>query len=57
MTELVDTRVYEICEDQWIAQFMMGFGWTQFGDEIFSTQSEAQRYLDQQNDDADLGAQ
>jgi hypothetical protein len=57
MSELVDTRVIEIHPDEWVAQFMGGFGWTQLGDETFSTQSEAQAYLDNQIDSADLDAE
>jgi len=57
MTEICDTRVVEICSGEWIAQFMGGFGWTQLGDETFSTQSEAQAFLDDQIDSADLDAE
>lgn len=57
MSELVDTRVIEICEGEWVAQFMGGFGWTQLGDETFSTQKEAQEFLDDQIDSADLDAE
>jgi uncharacterized protein YgfB (UPF0149 family) len=52
--ELVDTRVIEICEGEWIAQFMGGFGWTQLGDDVFDTRADAQAYLDDQIDSADL---
>ncbi len=54
MSQLVDTRVIEINPGEWIAQFMGGFGWTQLGDEYFSTQSDAQAFLDDQIDSADL---
>jgi hypothetical protein len=54
MADLVDTRVIEICPGEWIAQFMGGFGWTQLGDEYFSTQADAQAFLDDQIDSADL---
>jgi hypothetical protein len=57
MSELVETRVIEIREGEWIAQFMGGMYWTQLGDETFSTQSEAQAYLDDQIDSADLDAE
>jgi hypothetical protein len=57
MADLVDTRVIEICPGEWVAQFWGGFGWTQLGDEYFSTQAAAQAFLDDQIDSADFDAE
>ena len=56
MSELVPTRVLEICPGEWIVQFAGGLtGWTQLGDETFATEAEALAFEQEQIDSADLG--
>ena len=55
MSELVTTRVVEICPGEWVVQFAGGInGWTTFSD-VFATQAEAQAFEQDQIDSADLG--
>ena len=54
MSELVPTRVLEICEGEWIVQFAGGLnGWTQLGDETFATEAEAEAFRQEQEDFGD----
>jgi hypothetical protein len=54
MSQLVDTRVIEICDGEWVAQFAGGVGgWTTFSD-VFATEAEAQAFLADQIDSADF---
>ena len=56
MSELVPTRVLEICPGEWIVQFAGGLtGWTQLGDKTFDTLVEAQAFKQEQLDSADFG--
>ena len=56
MSELVPTRVLEICPGEWIVQFAGGLnGWTQLGDETFATEAEALAFEQEQIDSSDLG--
>jgi hypothetical protein len=55
MSDLVETRVLEICPGEWVAQFAGGLnGWVTFSD-TFETREEAQEWLDDQIDSADFG--
>lgn len=55
MSELVATRVIEICPGEWICQFQGGLnGWIQLGD-TFATQAEAEAFEQNQIDSADFG--
>lgn len=57
MSELVETRVIEICDNEWVAQFAGGIGgWTTFSD-TFETQEAAQKWLDEQINTADPDAE
>jgi hypothetical protein len=57
MSELVPTRVVEICHGEWVVQFAGGLsGWTTFSD-TFATQAEAEAFEQEQIDSADLGDQ
>lgn len=57
MSELVETRVIEICDNEWVAQFAVGIGgWTTFSD-TFETQEAAQKWLDEQINTADPDAE
>ena len=57
MSELVATRVVEICPDEWVVQFAGGLnGWTTFSD-VFATQAEAEAFEQDQINSADLGDQ
>ena len=48
MSELVPTRVLEICPGEWVVQFEGGLGgWTTFSD-VFSTEAEAQAFEQEQ---------
>ena len=56
MSKLVNTRVLEICEGEWIVQFAGGLnGWTQLGDETFATEAEALAFEQDQIYSADIG--
>ena len=56
MSELVPTRVLEICPGEWIVQFAGGLtSWTQLGDKTFATEAEALAFEQEQIDSADLG--
>ena len=56
MSKLVNTRVLEICEGEWIVQFAGGLnGWTQLGDKTFATEAEALAFEQEQMDSADFG--
>ena len=56
MSELVKTRVIEICPGEWIVQFEGGLnGWVQLGDETFATQAAAEAFEQDQIDSADFG--
>ena len=56
MSELVPTRVLEICPGEWIVQFAGGLnGWTQLGDETFVTEADALAFEQQQINSADFG--
>jgi hypothetical protein len=53
--KLINTRVIEIFPDGWVVQFEGGLdGWTTFSD-VFTTQSEAKAFEQNQIDSADLG--
>jgi hypothetical protein len=53
MSELVPTRVVEICPGEWVVQFAGGLdGWTTFSD-VFATEAEAQAFEQEQIDSAD----
>jgi hypothetical protein len=55
MSELVLTRVLEICPGEWVVQFAGGVGgWTTFSD-TFTTQAEALAFEQDQINSADLG--
>ena len=55
MSEIVATRVIEICENEWVVQFEGGLGgWTTFSD-VFATQTEAEAFKQDQIDSADVG--
>ena len=55
MSELVATRVVEICPGEWVVQFDGGTdGWATFSD-VFATQAEAKEFEAQQIASADLG--
>ncbi len=57
MSELVPTRVLEICPGEWVVQFAGSLsGWTTFSD-VFATESEAEAFEQEQIDSADLGDQ
>lgn len=57
MSELVPTRVVEICPGEWVVQFAGGLNdWTTFSD-VFVTESEAEAFEQEQIDSADLGDQ
>ena len=52
---LVETRVIEVCPGEWVAQYAGGLdGWTTFSD-AFDTQQEAEDWLQDQINNADLG--
>lgn len=56
MAELPETRVVEIGPGEWIVQFAGGLnGWTQLGDETFSTQEAADAFEQEQINTADFG--
>ena len=55
MSELIPTRVIEICRGEWVVQFAGGVGgWTTFSD-VFATEAEAKDFETQQIASADLG--
>jgi hypothetical protein len=55
MSELVPTRVVEICPGEWVVQFEGGLnGWTTFSD-TFLTPAEARAFEVDQIESADLG--
>ena len=55
MSELIPTRVIEICPGEWVVQFAGGVGdWTTFSD-VFATEAEAKDFETQQIASADLG--
>ena len=55
MSKLVNTRVLEICEGEWVVQFEGGLnGWTTFSD-TFTTEADAQAFEQDQIDSAVLG--
>lgn len=55
MSELVPTRVVEICPGEWVVQFAGGLGgWTTFSD-VFATRAEALAFEQDQINSADLG--
>ena len=55
MSELVATRVVEICPGEWVVQFAGGLdGWTTFSD-VFATEAEAQAFEQDQINSADFG--
>ena len=44
MSDLVETRVIEVCKDEWVVQFSGGLGgWTTFSD-TFATEAEAKAF-------------
>ena len=48
MSEIVPTRVVEICPGQWVVQFEGGLGgWTTFSD-FFAAEAEAQAFEQEQ---------
>ena len=54
MSELVPTRVIEICPGEWVVQFEGGLnGWTTFSD-VFDTEDEALAFEQEQRDSADF---
>jgi hypothetical protein len=55
MSELVPTRVVEICHGEWVVQFAGGVGgWTTFSD-TFATRAEAEAFEQDQINSADFG--
>lgn len=55
MSELVNTRILEICPGEWVVQFEGGInGWTTFSD-TFATEADARAFEQDQIDSADLG--
>lgn len=55
MSELVPTRVIEICPGEWVVQFEGGpGGWTTFSN-VFATEAEAEAFEQDQIDSADFG--
>ena len=55
MSELVPTRVVELCPGEWVVQFAGGLnGWTTFSD-VFATRAEALTFEQDQIDSADFG--
>ena len=55
MSELVPTRVLEICPGEWVVQFEGGLnGWTTFSD-TFDTLAEAEAFRQEQLDSAGFG--
>ena len=55
MSELVPTRVIEICPGEFVVQFSGGINvWTTFSD-TFATEAEAQAFEQDQIDSADFG--
>ena len=57
MSELVPTRVIEICPGEFVVQFSGGInGWTTFSD-TFATRAEAHAFEQDQIDSADFGDQ
>ena len=55
MSESVETRVIEVCADEWVVQFSGGLGgWTTFSD-TFATEAEAKEFEKDQWSNADLG--
>ena len=55
MSELVPTRVVEICPGEWVVQFAGGVGgWTTFSD-TFATRAEALTFEQDQINSAGLG--
>lgn len=51
--DLVETRVIEVCDGEWVAQYAGGLGgWTTFSD-TFATREEAELFLQEQLDSAD----
>lgn len=55
MSNLVKTRVIEICEGEWVCQFEGGLnGWVQLGD-TFSTEAEARAFEQDQIASSDFG--
>lgn len=55
MSELVPTRVIEICPGEWVVQFQGGLnGWVQLGD-TFDTKEAAEEFEAEQIADADFG--
>jgi hypothetical protein len=55
MSELVPTRVIEICPGEFVVQFSGGInGWTTFSD-VFATRAEAEAFEQDQIDSADFG--
>jgi hypothetical protein len=55
MSELVPTRVVELCPGEWVVQFAGGLnGWTTFSD-VFATRAEALTFEQDQINSADLG--
>ena len=58
MPKPIATRVLEICPEEWVVQFEGGLnGWTQLGDETFTTETEARAFEEEQIASADLGDQ
>ena len=54
-TKPVETRVIEVCADEWVVQFSGGLGgWTTFSD-TFATEAEAKEFEKDQWSNADLG--
>jgi hypothetical protein len=55
MSNLVPTRVIEICPGEWVVQFEGGLnGWTTFSD-VFDAEDKALAWEDEQRDSADFG--
>jgi hypothetical protein len=55
MSKLVNTRVLEICPEEWVCQFEGGVnGWTTFSN-TFATEAEALAFEAEQISSADLG--
>lgn len=53
MNEIAETRIIEINNGEWVVQFSAFNGWTTMGD-VFESREEAQLFLDEQIDSADI---
>ena len=57
MQEPIALRAIEICSEEWVVQFAGGpDGWTTFSD-TFDNPTDAQAFMQEQIDSADLGTE